>query len=103
MQHTEDLYAVLGLDFHDRTEEEIKCVDETIEACREVMRNGAALDTLIALVRRGPLEIGDVPSKVGLDFLLEKGLSSQIVVNGQPDHFSANTFGFDVYCIQDMV
>ena len=40
---------------------------------------GAELDTLVALVERGPLEDGDVPSKSGRDSLIERGLAVRIV------------------------
>lgn len=45
--------------------------------------SGAALDTLIALMRDGPLWDGDVPSKSGRDELLDIGLAVKIVVSGK--------------------
>lgn len=42
-----------------------------------------AVDTLVALVRSGPLYDGDVPSKKGRDELLELNLCSKIIVSGK--------------------
>lgn len=54
-------------------------------------------DTLIALIERGPLFDGDVPSKVERDELLESGLAVRVVVSGE-DGFTAATYsGRDAY------
>lgn len=45
--------------------------------------SGAAVDTLVALMRSGPLYDGDVPSKSGRDELLDCGLAAKIVVSGR--------------------
>lgn len=42
--------------------------------------SGAAKDTLVCLCKHGPTWDGDVPSKTGRDELLEKGLTSKIVM-----------------------
>lgn len=61
------------------------------------MLNGAAKDTLIALVECGPLEDGDVPSKLGRDCLLELGLAAKVIVKGR-DGFQAATYaGAEAY------
>lgn len=45
---------------------------------------GGALDTLIAMIERGPLESGDIPSKAGRGELLAAGLAVQVVAaNGE--------------------
>ncbi len=41
------------------------------------------IDTLMALVRAGPLDDGDVPSKGDRDTLLDLGLASKCVVSGR--------------------
>lgn len=59
--------------------------------------NGAQIDTLIALVERGPLWDGDVPSKRGRDELIDAGLAVRVVVSGE-DGFTAATYqGRDAY------
>lgn len=44
---------------------------------------GGELDTLIALVERGPLSDGDVPSKVGRDTLIKLGFAMKTVIKGE--------------------
>lgn len=50
---------------------------------KELIFTGAALDVMYALYNRGPLDIGDVPSKAGLDFLLRHKLVTAITVRGE--------------------
>lgn len=59
--------------------------------------SGAEVDTLVALVERGPLWDGDVPSKSGRDGLLQKGYAVCIVVNGQDGYQAATYAGRDAY------
>lgn len=40
--------------------------------------DGAELDTLIAMVERGPLDDGDVPSKTGRDRLIKRGYAMRV-------------------------
>jgi hypothetical protein len=58
---------------------------------------GAAIDTLVALVERGPLWDGDVPSKSGRDALVVAGLVSCIVVNGEDGYQAATLAGAAAY------
>lgn len=55
------------------------------------------LDTLVALVERGPLWDGDIPSKLGRDSLLASGLAVRIVVRGADGHTAATYSGRDAY------
>lgn len=48
-------------------------------------------DTLIALVERGPLWAGDIPSKRQRGELIQQGLAVLVVVNGE-DGFTAATY-----------
>ena len=58
---------------------------------------GGEIDTLVALVESGPLWDGDVPSKVGRDDLISRGLAVRVVVKGE-DGFTAATYaGRDAY------
>lgn len=59
--------------------------------------NGACIDTLIALVERGPLWDGDVPSKSGRDDLIERGLAQRVVVRGEDGWTAATYAGRDAY------
>lgn len=58
---------------------------------------GAEKDTLIALVERGPLWDGDVPSKGGRDSLLAQGLAVRVVVKGEDGWTAATYAGRDAY------
>lgn len=55
------------------------------------------LDTLVALIERGPLWDGDVPSKRGRDALIEMGLAVRVVVGGEDGWQAATYTGRDVY------
>jgi hypothetical protein len=59
--------------------------------------DGGMLDTLIALVERGPLEDGDIPSKVGRTDLIELGLVSKAVVGGEEGYQVATYAGSSWY------
>lgn len=58
---------------------------------------GAEFDTLIALVERGPLWDGDVPSKVGRDYLIEQGFAVRVVVSLEDGYTAATYKGRDAY------
>ena len=58
---------------------------------------GGEVDTLVALVEHGPLWDGDVPSKVGRDGLLERGLAVKVVVKGEDGWQAATYRGRDAY------
>lgn len=61
------------------------------------MLTGAEKDTLIALVERGPLWDGDVPSKQGRDSLVRRGLAAKVIVNGEDGWQAATYAGRDAY------
>lgn len=61
------------------------------------MMTGAEKDTLIALVEKGPLWDGDVPSKQGRDSLVRQGLAVKVVVNGEDGWQAATYAGRDAY------
>ena len=54
-------------------------------------------DTLCALVERGPLWDGDLPSKTERDALLDQGLAVRIIVNGEDGWQAATYKGRDAY------
>lgn len=59
--------------------------------------SGGSIDCLIAAFKRGPLYDGNVPSKAGRDVLLEYGMMSKVVVNGE-DGYNACTYrGADAF------
>lgn len=58
---------------------------------------GAEIDTLIAMIERGPLEDGDVPSKNGRDSLIERGFAVRIVIKMQDGYTAATYAGRDAY------
>jgi hypothetical protein len=59
-------------------------------------RDGFCFDTLYALLDRGPLDAGDVPSKAGLAELIEHGCAVTIIAKGE--HAYAATYkGKDLF------
>lgn len=58
---------------------------------------GAELDTLVALVECGPLWDGDIPSKVGRDDLIERGLAVRVIVRMEDGYTAATYAGRDAY------
>ena len=58
---------------------------------------GAEIDCIVALVERGPLWDGDVPSKRGRDSLIEQGLAVRIIVAGADGYTAATYAGRDAY------
>lgn len=69
------------------------------ETIQKPQFTGAELDTLIALVERGPLDDGDVPSKAGRNSLIERGFATKIVVNAQDGYNAATYLGRDAYML----
>jgi hypothetical protein len=60
-------------------------------------RDGFCFDTLVALIERGPLEAGDVPSKGGLGEFLKRGYAVQIIQNGATGYSAATPLGAQLY------
>lgn len=59
-------------------------------------RDGFCFDTLLRLLRDGPLDAGDVPSKTGLAVLISQGCAVTIIAKG--DHAYAATYkGKDLF------
>ncbi|MGU7773753.1 hypothetical protein ACV229_26665 [Burkholderia sp. MR1-5-21] len=71
---------------------------QSVRAAVALNANGGALDRLIALVERGPLADGDVPSKAGRSALLEWGLAVRTVVNGEEGYQAATMDGVAAFC-----
>lgn len=65
---------------HD-SDAEIAAAIRLIQIAEEL--TGSGISTLRALYRCGPLNDGDIPSKAGLDELIEKGLAARIVQKGE--------------------
>jgi hypothetical protein len=58
---------------------------------------GAEIDTLIALVERGPLWDGDLPSKSGRTDLIERGFAVRCIFAGEDGYQAATYAGRDAY------
>lgn len=58
---------------------------------------GAEIDTLVALVERGPLTAGNIPSKVGRDGLITARLAAQVVIDKRDQHYAATQAGLEWY------
>ena len=63
----------------------------------ETVLTGAEVDTLIALVERGPLWDGDLPSKSGRDSLIKRGLAVKCIFAGEDGYQAATYAGRDAY------
>jgi hypothetical protein len=70
---------------------------EQIMAFEKPKSNEFCYDTLVALVERGPLEPGNVPSKGGLGELVQRGYAVQVVVKGDASHWAATPQGVQLY------
>jgi len=58
---------------------------------------GAEIDTLVALVERGPLRDGGLPSKVGRNGLLALGFIAQVVIVKDYWFYAATPKGLEWY------
>ena len=58
---------------------------------------GAEIDTLVALVERGPLRAGGLPSKVGRDGLLALGFAAEVVIDKDYWFYAATPKGLEWY------
>lgn len=61
------------------------------------IRGSQLLGTLNAIVTRGPLYDGDVPSKSDRDDLLSHGVIEKVIVKGEHGYQAANYFGWSVW------
>ena len=61
---------------------------------------GKHIDTLVALVERGPCESSDVPSKSGRDDLIDWGYAINTLVKGEGGHHAVTSLGMEAYCEQ---
>lgn len=59
--------------------------------------SGAEIDTLVALVERGPLEPGELPSKGGCHGLLLRGYAVQTAVQGEEGYYAVAQPGIEAY------
>lgn len=74
-------------------ESEVEYLDQAVSAVVEA----GVLDTVIALVERGPVNDGDLPSKEHRDQLAEIGLVMRIASNGEFGPWAAGAFLFYVW------
>jgi len=58
---------------------------------------GAEIDTLVALVERGPLRDGGLPSKVGRNGLLALGFAAEVVIDKDYWFYAATPKGLEWY------
>jgi len=60
-------------------------------------RDGFCFDTLIALVERGPVQDGNIPSKSGRDALIERGYAVRVINNGEEGFTAVTPLGAQLY------
>ena len=58
---------------------------------------GGEIDTLVALIERGPLRDGDIPAKAGRDGLHTLQYVAQVVINRDSYFWVATTKGLEWY------
>ena len=58
---------------------------------------GAEIDTLVAIVERGPLRDGGLPSKVGRNGLLKLGFAAEVVIDKDYWFYAATPKGLEWY------
>lgn len=88
-------FKAYGLDQESARLVERSLLQEVVKT--ERLLDGAAIDTLHALMKAGPLFDGDVPSKRGRDMLAENGLAARIVVKGEDGYNAATHWGAMIY------
>lgn len=62
-----------------------------------VALTGAEIDTLVALIERGPLRDGGLPSKVGRNGLIALGFAAQVVIDQDYMQWAATAKGLEWY------
>jgi hypothetical protein len=55
-------------------------------------------DTLIALIEKGPVYDGNIPSKVARDALIERGFAAYVIIGQQEGGCVATYYGRELYC-----
>jgi hypothetical protein len=60
-------------------------------------RSGFCFDTLCALIERGPVWDGNIPSKSGRNALIERGYAVRIINNGEEGFTAATPMGMQLY------
>lgn len=58
--------------------------------------NSAQREVLKQLVQKGPVEDGDIASKVARDDLIELGLAGRVICKGEQGYTAANYIGWNV-------
>lgn len=64
------------------------------EVAKYILATGRCADTLIGMVKNGPLFDGDVPSKEERDILMEVGLGVKVCMNGEDGFNAARQIAF---------
>lgn len=60
-------------------------------------REGFCYDTLIALVEKGPVWDGNIPSKAGRDQLIDLGMAVRVIFKGEDGFTAATYLGSQLY------
>ena len=71
--------------------------DEGFKPFEHVVKNSAMLDTLVAIVERGPVWEYDLPPGVGVSELLALGIAVRTLVRGEDGFVGATYRGRDLY------
>lgn len=88
---------LLNLDSEDK--EDLKYAKDICQLSDLLINNqraGYIVDAFQQALRAGPLADGDLLSKAGRDFLLEEGLMTKILVNGEQGYQALTYKAFDL-------
>lgn len=75
-------------------------ISDKVKPLTKPVLQGKHIDTLVALVERGPCESGDVPSKSGRDDLIDWGYAINTLVKGEGGYHAVTLLGMEAYCEQ---
>ena len=71
--------------------------EDGFKAFEHVVKNSSMLDTLVAVVERGPVWESDLPPGVGVSELLALGIAFRTLVRGEDGFVGATYRGRDLY------
>lgn len=91
-----EAFNLLGLTFEEDMDTSIDQAMALVVVAVEANHRGNVYDAMTALVNRGPLNAGDIPSKAGLAFATERGLAIDCVAGGVPDMYVLTGYGHKI-------
>lgn len=92
-----EIIELLSLDSEENEDVEYaKDIGQLADLLIDNQRAGYIVDAFQQALRSGPLADGDLVSKAGRDFLLEEGLMTKVLVNGEQGYQALTYKAFDL-------